>query len=260
MLPFRCWLDICSARIRYSAVFFFTASRLVGLGSPEIVVADPYIFFTKQFFLYCTVKNFYNSILFAKYHVVVVATWITAATTTKNYNKMSFRFSSSTLQSKVKGLFWWSLWLAHGQLSRVDTVLIKHSHSSKFLTTLTLHSLQQQVHTPAIVGKSFLVVLLFFLLHSQTDKLTGFVQVIRLYVLWVATTGFLQTAGEDWCSAWPGDLWVRGWRGRDWDRRWGAAFMKRRQVRATATTNVGGSPQWLVWGGAAWGHAITQLC
>lgn len=68
MLLLRCWLDICSACIRYSAVFFFTASRLVGLGSPGIRVQ--YIFYTKQYV--CSA-----SLCSSKFnHVVIVTTWV----------------------------------------------------------------------------------------------------------------------------------------------------------------------------------------
>lgn len=126
------------------------------------------------------------------------------------------------------------------------------------MSLLTLHSLKQQIHYTAIARESSLEVLLFLLLYSRTDELTGTVQVVWLHFLCAATTGFLQTAREEQRAPWPADLWVRGWRCRNQGRRRRAVIVQRRQTRAATAAEVCGSPVWLVWGGAAWSHAIIQ--
>lgn len=125
------------------------------------------------------------------------------------------------------------------------------------ISILTLHPLKQQVHDTAVAGESSLEVLLFLLLHSRADELAGFVQVVWLDFLRSAAADSPQAAREEQRAAWPVDLRVRGWRGRRWGRGQCLAITQGRQTRAAADEACG-SPVWLLWGGAAWSHAIVQ--
>lgn len=181
MSSFKWWLDICSARIRYSAVLFFTASRRVGLASPGTDALE-----------------------------------------------LTGLVSSTALPQRA------------------------------MMSSLTLHSLKQQVHHAAVAAESSLEVLLLLLLHGGADELAGSVQVVWLDFLGAAAADFPQAAREEQRAAWPADLWVWGWRGGRWGGGKRAAVVQGRQTRAAAAAEACGSPVWLLWGGAAWSHAIVQ--
>lgn len=125
------------------------------------------------------------------------------------------------------------------------------------MSTLTLHSLKQQVHYTAVAGESSLKVLLLLLLHGRADDVAGFFQVVWLDFLRSAAADSPQAGREEQRAAWPVDLRVGGWRGGRWGSGQRVAIMQGRQTRAAAA-EARGSPVWLLWGGAAWSHAIVQ--